>query len=1244
MPSSTVSLEPLSSPSPSPSPPPPETRTSTSNNSGAGAGLDSDSELSELTEDEQENVNTDRTEQLHPTKRRKRGGIVPAPMWDWAYKNKKEWKNTMVEEEEEEEQSGPAKALEEEEEDDRASRSRSTTTPLPERRRKRSNGGGLAVVRSDDEQDRDRDKEDDAASADEASAPPALDDTGNDLDYNSEDDESHFVPRADAARSREPIGGAASAEATDDEPMEEDDDPAAGDNAVDDDPTNEDGCAASDSEAAQKSATSTAPSSGAPLPTSTSLVAVDRDVDPGATLMDVDKTAPVPEKVSPIVAAAAASSIMAGAEVVDPPSPSPSTSTASGSGHNRSRSPSRSPSPDNVSDNETSIKRGAPKTRGKLRSGRATRNRSRRKAKGEPDLDLETDPIPAEADIEEADVDEGDLDSPEIDMELELQPAHRAEALDYLATIEFKYAMLREKVYVEKMEALAWEEALVHQGKGIHPEMLHLHAELDQRKDTRLELARKRRTHEAANVTKRRKLEETGVWSWWQFRRDELQTEMIAETHRKRRQLDRERRALERPQPIRCIPSPPREIAAPPTLRDLVKASPFDSSESRRHAGSASLLAYPQLSTLAPGEIAGDIEFLLNHRRNAGLVMNHPVFPHPVPGPPAFDHYNVGPGVLDGPGAPNRYPPHMPFQQPPMLPPAMPPQMVQAYPGVAPPPRLQHHHSAPSGSIPIAHPQMLIEQEFASAHRPVSGSAHQSTQMQQYPAGGPLSRNRRSLSPVPLHPVGNGSTVMGAGPSSISTKGSGRSAIPGPGPSGLGLSEAKRIDVAGYAMDQDMILMDRERERQRMMELEKQKERDYRDRRERERAMEIEQERREHRQREQEREQLDLERAMERSNHVPHAVQRHASHQHLIHPSQGGHMHSAHHHHHHHHHVVHHHSGSSNGLGSSTSGQHQGSLPPLPGPASNGVASAANSPHMSIRDPEAQRQHAGMPVEVIDLHPSVQSTVSSRSLSRKGNDEQLAPQADAVRERTRPPLPHERSAPPFVTPPTQSSGGNYPPSPQASQGFSTAPASVAPSRRGSWSTSDGTAVPRPSSSASAHLPPLPVSQRLPVSSLPNRIPPAQLSPTAQPHRSPLLLSPPRNGIIRLPLSPPQSSSVRSPTRNSQPLPGPSLPGPASSGTVTKPVSPKNTRRTPPLPPPLTTRPKSPLTRERSMSSTVPPSIPLGQKHLRMSPVSIFPAPVSQPTPLPSSRLPNVGTDSDANLVSAPPKVNAVPVD
>ena len=62
-------------------------------------------------------------------------------------------------------------------------------------------------------------------------------------------------------------------------------------------------------------------------------------------------------------------------------------------------------------------------------------------------------------------------DEEECDAELEadMQPAHRAEALDVLATIELKFALLREKLYVEKMEALAWEEALVANGTCSQP-------------------------------------------------------------------------------------------------------------------------------------------------------------------------------------------------------------------------------------------------------------------------------------------------------------------------------------------------------------------------------------------------------------------------------------------------------------------------------------------------------------------------------------------------------------------------------------------------------------------------------------------------------------------------------------------------------------------------------------------------------------------------------------------------------
>lgn len=49
----------------------------------------------------------------------------------------------------------------------------------------------------------------------------------------------------------------------------------------------------------------------------------------------------------------------------------------------------------------------------------------------------------------------------------------------------------------------------------MHPEMLHLQTELSKRRDKRLELASLRRDYEVASVTKRRKLDEDGVWSWW---------------------------------------------------------------------------------------------------------------------------------------------------------------------------------------------------------------------------------------------------------------------------------------------------------------------------------------------------------------------------------------------------------------------------------------------------------------------------------------------------------------------------------------------------------------------------------------------------------------------------------------------------------------------------------------------------------------------------------------------------------
>ncbi len=112
--------------------------------------------------------------------------------------------------------------------------------------------------------------------------------------------------------------------------------------------------------------------------------------------------------------------------------------------------------------------------------------------------------------------------------------------LDVLATIELKFALLRERVYVEKMDApmhgrrclfktvMHWSLFLSCQlmypiHTAAHPELLHLQKELLKRRDKRLELASRKRSYEVANASyevanavTRRLADESNTWSWWQ--------------------------------------------------------------------------------------------------------------------------------------------------------------------------------------------------------------------------------------------------------------------------------------------------------------------------------------------------------------------------------------------------------------------------------------------------------------------------------------------------------------------------------------------------------------------------------------------------------------------------------------------------------------------------------------------------------------------------------------------------------
>ncbi|KAF5369400.1 hypothetical protein D9758_002492 [Tetrapyrgos nigripes] len=244
-----------------------------------------------------------------------------------------------------------------------------------------------------------------------------------------------------------------------------------------------------------------------------------------------------------------------------------------------------------------------------------------------------------------------------------------------------------------------------------HPELIHLHGELSRRKDKRLELATKKRAFEVANLHKRRKLDEDGTWSWWKLARDELQTEMIAETNRKRRRLERDRRAVERPQPVRRIPQPPTELLlSPPTLRKVIKADPFnikpqhtkrEDRVSKRnglagHFSTAidrpSSLAYPELATLNSSDVRSDLDLLASFKRPA----------QPPPAQPMFDGHPIGHGLPNRINTPNA-----------MIPPSMPPNMYD-HPYGAPPPPMNDNFApfgAPGGRSIVSqsnmHPQGL---------------------------------------------------------------------------------------------------------------------------------------------------------------------------------------------------------------------------------------------------------------------------------------------------------------------------------------------------------------------------------------------------------------------------------------------------------------------------------------------------------------------------------------------------------
>lgn len=163
-----------------------------------------------------------------------------------------------------------------------------------------------------------------------------------------------------------------------------------------------------------------------------------------------------------------------------------------------------------------------------------------------PEAEIDPEPLeevdqgqPMDEEEEEDDEDADDT----LEADTDLQPPQRAEALDILAGMEVKFAILRERIYLDKMDEIAREEAMIRDDD--HPEVLHFMTTLLERKDRKMKLARVRRQYEEDFARKKRKASEDATWTWWRVKKDELRDCMVDEANGKRRRLEREKRSLE---------------------------------------------------------------------------------------------------------------------------------------------------------------------------------------------------------------------------------------------------------------------------------------------------------------------------------------------------------------------------------------------------------------------------------------------------------------------------------------------------------------------------------------------------------------------------------------------------------------------------------------------------------------------------------------------------------------------------
>lgn len=213
----------------------------------------------------------------------------------------------------------------------------------------------------------------------------------------------------------------------------------------------------------------------------------------------------------------------------------------------------------------------------------------------------------------------------------------RQAAMDALTRIEIGFAMLRERLYAERLFELERETEMIQQ--GTHPELRVLHTLIDTRKQRRLEVLDVWLEKSKAEMALRAEVEDRIAWDNWRHDAAQLRRTMMTDADRKRRKLEREKRQLDMPQPPRRHQVFEAEfVRKPPAYSRRTRQHPtqYAARDMTIH-DARGFLAYPDVRGLEEYDRWMDMEQM-------GLRP-------PPPPPPGYGRPDDGPGPMDMYGA-----------------------------------------------------------------------------------------------------------------------------------------------------------------------------------------------------------------------------------------------------------------------------------------------------------------------------------------------------------------------------------------------------------------------------------------------------------------------------------------------------------------------------------------------------------------------------------------------------------------